>query len=160
LSLSISIFVWIPAPHFRGDEFTPAEAGAGMTEKESHPRASVLCLSSVIPAEAGIQSSGRAVANVMVRCHFCLDSRSPLSWGRVYPRGGGGGNDGKEGACPFWIPAFAGMTKKKSHPRAPSRHPRALFCHPRGGGDPVFWSGCSACHSPLSCPSGFPPPRE
>ena len=24
---------WIPAPHFRGDEFTPAEAGAGMTGK-------------------------------------------------------------------------------------------------------------------------------
>jgi hypothetical protein len=23
---------WIPAPHFRGDEFTPAEAGAGMTD--------------------------------------------------------------------------------------------------------------------------------
>ena len=22
---------WIPAPHFRGDKFTPAEAGAGMT---------------------------------------------------------------------------------------------------------------------------------
>ena len=23
--------IWIPAPHFRGDKFTPAETGAGMT---------------------------------------------------------------------------------------------------------------------------------
>jgi hypothetical protein len=25
--------IWIPAPRFRGDKFIPAEAGAGMTEK-------------------------------------------------------------------------------------------------------------------------------
>ena len=25
--------VWIPAPRFRGDKFTPAEAGAGMTRR-------------------------------------------------------------------------------------------------------------------------------
>jgi len=27
---------WIPAPRFRGDKFTPAEAGAGMTETYIH----------------------------------------------------------------------------------------------------------------------------
>jgi hypothetical protein len=25
------VFSWIPTPHFRGDKFTPAKAGAGMT---------------------------------------------------------------------------------------------------------------------------------
>jgi len=27
-----SLPLWIPAPRFRGDKFTPAEAGAGMTK--------------------------------------------------------------------------------------------------------------------------------
>ena len=35
--------IWIPVPRFRGDKFTPATAGAGMTGGGIEPRANWLC---------------------------------------------------------------------------------------------------------------------
>jgi hypothetical protein len=33
---------WIPAPHFRGDKFTPAEAVAGMTEGKGNDSSRII----------------------------------------------------------------------------------------------------------------------
>jgi hypothetical protein len=58
---------WIPAPHFRGDEFTPSEAGAGMTEKM---RGNTESLSRRRPCQNKISSSRPTICQNDMRTAF------------------------------------------------------------------------------------------